>query len=57
MVISFIVIVLINLKYYPINKIIFFYKMKNKKKEEDKNATFTIFFTTNLKWQIVISCY
>jgi len=28
--------------------------MKNKKKIE-KNATFTISFTTNSKWQIVIS--
>ena len=30
-----------------------FYQMKNKKKRE-KNVTSIIFFTTNLKWQVVI---
>lgn len=43
MVISFIVIVLIKPKYQLINKRINFYQMKNMKKEEEGNATFTTF--------------
>ena len=49
MVISFIVIVLIKPKYQLINKRINFYQMKNMKKEEEENATFTIFLQQNSK--------
>ena len=45
-VISFIIIVLIKSRYYPINKIIFFIKWKINKKE--RNTISTKFFTTLL---------
>ena len=49
MVISFIVIVLIKPKYQLINKRINFYQIKNMKKEEEGNATFTTFLQQNSK--------